>query len=92
VKFGPGCAIYLSQNGNYEYYSVPLSGSTNQSKVYHKPLNQVNKPSEIYFVAGVGSDIKYGKRILSIGATYSYGDGKLKGFRSDALLQIEFQF
>lgn len=92
VKLGPECAINLSQKGSYEYYVVPLSGVTSQPTVYNKPLNQVSKSAEIYFVAGAGTDIKCGKKLLSVGATYTYGEGQLKGFRSDAQLQIEFQF
>lgn len=92
VKLGPGCALYLSQSGSYEYYSVPLSGSTSAPEVYSKSLNQVSKSNLFYFVAGAGTDIKCGKRILSVGATFAYGEGQLEGFRSDFQLQFEFQF
>ncbi len=92
VKFGPGFAIYLRQKGSYEYYSVPLSGSTSQPTIYTKPLNEVSKSTEIYFVAGAGIDLKCGKKLLSVGATFAYGESQLEGYRSDTQLQVEFQF
>ncbi|MGB8491312.1 MAG: outer membrane beta-barrel protein, partial [Bacteroidales bacterium] len=92
MKLGPGLAIYLSQKGAYEYYSVPIAGSTDPTAVYNKPLNQVAKFTYIYFMAGIGTDIIFGNNLMSVGVTYEYGEGQLKGFRSDAQLQIEFQF
>jgi len=91
VKLGPECAIYLSQKGSYNYYSVLLSNPTSQPTVYIKPLNQVSKSTKFYFVAGTGTDIKCGKNLLSVGAIYTCGEGELYGFRSDVQLQIEFQ-
>lgn len=92
VKVGPGCAIYLNQKGSYEYYSVPLSGNASQPTVFNKPQDKVSETTKFYFVVGAGTDIKCGKKLLSFGATYAYGYGQLKGFRSDAQLQIGFQF
>jgi len=92
IKLGPGVAIYLSQKGNYEYYSVPLSGYTGQPSVFNKPLNQVTNPICKYLMAGVGTGLKCGNKLLSVGVTYTYGEGQLTGYRSDAQLQIEFQF
>jgi hypothetical protein len=92
MKLGPGVAKYLSQKGDYEYYSVPLSGSASQSGVYNKSLNHVTKTTCWYFMAGAGTDIKLGHNLISIGAIYAWGEGQLNGFRSDGQLQIEFQF
>lgn len=93
VKFGPGCAIYLSQKGEYEYYSTPISGSTIQPKVYNKPLNHVSQSTRFYFAVGAGTNIKCGRRLLSIGALYASGEGQLvKEFRSDIQFQVEYEF
>jgi len=92
VKLGPGCAIYLSQQGNYEYYSVPIASYSGQLTKYIKPLNKLSKSNKIYFIAGTGTDIKCGKRLLSIGATCAYGDGQLEGSRTDLQVQLELQF
>lgn len=90
-KIGPGAAIYLNQDGTYEYYSAPLISPSNPTSVYKKRLNHV-KSSCFYFMAGVGTDIKLGKNLISVGANYEYGYGQLEGFRSDAQIQIGFQF
>jgi hypothetical protein len=92
VKFGTGYDIYLSQKGSYEYYSTPISGSTNQTSIYNIPLNKVSHSNNVYFVAGLGVDIKMRKNLLSIGANYTQENGPLNGVRSDAQFEIEFQF
>jgi hypothetical protein len=91
LKFGPVLAICLGQKGNYEYYSVPISGS-NQRNEYYKPLNKVTKFVNIYGLVSAGADIKCGKKLLSIGAAYSEGEAQFKGYRSDIKLIFELQF
>lgn len=92
LKLGPGVAVYLSQKGNYTYYSVPVSDPTRETAVYRKSLNQASKPACAYIMAGAGTDIKYGNKLIAVGATYAYGKGQLEGFRSDIQFQMEFQF
>lgn len=92
LKLGPGVAVYLSQKGNYTYYSVPVSDPTRETTVYRKSLNQASKPACAYIMAGAGTDIKYGNKLIAVGATYAYGKGQLEGFRSDIQFQMEFQF
>lgn len=94
AKLGVGCAIYLNQKGTYYYSSVPLPGVAIQRSDYLESLTTSydTKPKKFYFLIGTGTDIKLGKKLLFVGATYEYGEGQLKGFRSDAQLQIGFQF
>jgi hypothetical protein len=92
VKLGSGCAIYLRTKGKYQYYTVPVTGSPTQSTVYNKPLNQVPEMIKIFYVASLGTDIRCGKKLLSVGAAYSHGEDQLKGYHSDIQLQFEFQF
>ena len=94
IKIGAGCAIYLNQKGTYEYGSVLMSADTDQGQDFIQSLTTSydTKPKKFYFLAGAGTDIKCGERLLFIGATYEYGDGQLKGSRSDAQLQVGFQF
>jgi len=90
AKFGLGCAVYLNQNGTYGYGS---SNGEHPVLSYSESLttNYDSKPKKVYFIAGIGTDIKCGKSFLSVGANFEYGSGQLEGYRSDAMLQIGFQ-
>ncbi len=90
IKGGPGCMIYLSSKGYYEYYSTPLWNQTKPQTTYIKPLNDISGDVKFYVTAGTGVYFKCGKRLLTVGANYLHGEGQLKGFRSDIQLQIGY--
>jgi hypothetical protein len=89
LKFGIGYSIYY-QKGDYVYSSRPVSGSESQAIVHTIPFDH-KAPNKLFLMAGVGTDIKWGNRMLSLGAVFSYGETQFRGFRSDTQLQIDFQ-
>jgi hypothetical protein len=88
-KLGIGYSVYY-QKGNYVYSSLPVSGSESQAIFHTIPFDH-KAPNRLFLIAGVGTDIKWGNRMLSLGAVFSYGECQLRGFRSDTQLQIDFQ-
>ena len=92
VKAGPGLAVYMNQRGRYQYYSTPLASTSSESVIFNQSLDSNEKSTKAYLVAGAGTDVKWNKKLLSIGALYSYGVGQLDGYRTDIQIQIEYQF
>ncbi|WP_243347638.1 outer membrane beta-barrel protein [Parabacteroides sp. FAFU027] len=92
MKGGPGCMIYLSSKGYYEYYSTPLWNQIKPETTYIKPLNDISGDVKFYITVGTGVDMKCGKRLLTVGANYLHGEGQLKGLRSDLQLQVGYTF
>jgi len=92
ARFGMGFAIYLKQKGLYEYRSY-ADVNDNHGTYYSESLTtNISKPTCAYFIAGVGVDVKSGKKFVTVGANFEYGNGQLEGYRFDALLQIGYQF
>lgn len=92
VKGGPGIAVYMSQRGQYVYYSTPLSSPSSQPVIFNQSLDSNEKSAKGYLVAGAGIDLKLSRNLLSVSALYSYGAGQLEGYRTDVQLQVEYQF
>lgn len=93
-KFGSGIAIYLNQKGVYEYRSGSLQQTSTPDNVYIGSLDTSYDPKPVipFFIAGAGMDVRFGKRLVSVGAVYEHEGGTLVGYRSNIQIQLGFQF